>query len=65
MCLPKTFPDGPYKGSVLNKEKFKGLLEEYYELRGWNKETSIPKKDHLIDLGPDFAAEELERMGKY
>ena len=67
---PKRFfeepiPDGPLKGSVFDKDKFKRLLEEYYELRGWDKDTSIPKKNHLVDLGLDFVAEELERMGKY
>ncbi|MGZ5232954.1 MAG: sulfatase-like hydrolase/transferase, partial [Burkholderiales bacterium] len=28
-------PDGPLKGSVLDRSKMKMILEEYYELRGW------------------------------
>ena len=67
---PKRFfeepiPDGPLKGSLLDENKFKRLLEEYYELRGWDKSSSIPAKDKLLELSLYDAAEELERMGKY
>ena len=67
---PKRFfeepiPDGPFKGSVLNENKFNRLLEEYYGLRGWDTFTSIPTKNKLLELGIDNAAEELARMGKY
>jgi aldehyde:ferredoxin oxidoreductase len=58
-------PDGPFKGSVLDENKFQQLLGEYYKLRGWEKSSSIPTKDKLIELGLNDAAEELERMGKY
>lgn len=30
---------------------FDDLMNEYYELRGWDKGTGIPKKEKLIDLG--------------
>jgi len=67
---PKRFfeepiPDGSFKGSLLDKNQFKRILEEYYGLRGWQKSTSIPTKEKLIELGLDDAAEELERMGKF
>ncbi len=58
-------PDGSFKGSVLDEKTFKRLLEEYYELRGWDRKTSIPTKEKLTALGLDDAAAELERMGKF
>jgi aldehyde:ferredoxin oxidoreductase len=30
---------------------FDALMNEYYELRGWDKRTGIPKKKKLIELG--------------
>ena len=58
-------PDGPFKGAVLDENTFERLLEEYYALRGWDKSSSIPTREKLLELGLDDAAEELERMGKY
>jgi aldehyde:ferredoxin oxidoreductase len=47
----ETLADGPNKGAVLSKEEIDKLLDEYYELRGWDKETSIPSKKKLAELG--------------
>ena len=58
-------PDGPLKGSLLDPNKFNQLLEQYYELRGWDKSSSIPTKAKLLELGLSDAAEELEQMGRY
>ena len=67
---PKRFfeepiPDGPFKGSMLDEDTFRQLLEEYYEQRGWDKRSSIPTNDKLLELGLNDVADELERMGKY
>ncbi|HUL31566.1 MAG TPA: aldehyde ferredoxin oxidoreductase C-terminal domain-containing protein, partial [Thermodesulfobacteriota bacterium] len=40
-------PSGPAKGKVAQLGK---MLPEYYELRGWDKE-SVPTKERLKDLG--------------
>ena len=58
-------PDGPFKGSVLDKNQFNRLLDEYYRLRGWEKISSVPGKAKLMELGLQDAAHELENMGKY
>ena len=42
---------GPAKGTVLLREDMDRLLDEYYELRGWDVKTGIPKKERLTDLG--------------
>jgi len=65
--LPSKFyespvPDGPAKGSILSKEKMNDLLDEYYDLRGWNKDTGIPTKRKLRELGLDDVADELSKM---
>jgi aldehyde:ferredoxin oxidoreductase len=32
------------------------MLDYWYELRGWNKETGIPTKEKLKELGLEYAA---------
>jgi aldehyde:ferredoxin oxidoreductase len=41
---------GPPKGKFLPKELFEKMLDEYYELRGWNK-NGIPTVETLRRLG--------------
>ncbi|ASJ07673.1 tungsten-containing formaldehyde ferredoxin oxidoreductase [Thermococcus pacificus] len=54
---------GPYKGQHLDREKYDGLLSEYYRMRGWD-ERGIPKKETLEKLGLDFVVPELEQVTK-
>lgn len=54
--LPKKFfeqplPKGMYEGAVLDKDKFEQMKDEYYELRGWDKQTGIPTQEKLAELG--------------
>ncbi len=54
--LPKKFfeeplPKGMYERAVLDKNKFEEMKDEYYELRGWDKQTGIPTKEKLEELG--------------
>jgi aldehyde:ferredoxin oxidoreductase len=46
-------PDGKYKGEKLDREKFEQMLDDYYDLRGWNKE-GVPTEETLkkFDLLP-------------
>jgi len=48
---------GPGKGSVLDQEEFKKLLEDYYLKRGWDPKTSKPEKEKLESLGLAFTLE--------
>ena len=63
--LPKKFFDqplthGPYKGEVMDKDKFERMKDEYYDIRGWDQETGIPTREKLEELGlGDVAAEVL------
>ncbi len=59
--LPERFlepiPDGPQKGAVSHVQQ---LLPEYYSLRGWNKDGTIPK-GKLKQLGLENAKVVLVR----
>jgi aldehyde:ferredoxin oxidoreductase len=36
---------------VVDKEIFGQMLDEYYEIVGWDKKTGIPTDSRLIELG--------------
>jgi len=55
---------GPGKGESLDREKFDKMLSEYYELRGWNHQTGLPRKRRLVDIGLRKVAMELEKDGR-
>jgi aldehyde:ferredoxin oxidoreductase len=38
-------------GNVLDKDKFKEMLKEYYRLRGWDEKKGRPRSDTLRNLG--------------
>jgi aldehyde:ferredoxin oxidoreductase len=42
---------GPSKGQVVDKASFEKMLDEYYEIVGWEKTTGIPKDEKLGELG--------------
>jgi aldehyde:ferredoxin oxidoreductase len=53
---------GPYKGEVLDREKFEEMKDEYYQIRGWNKETGVPTREKLVELNLAAVADEV--LGK-
>jgi len=64
--LPRRFieepmPEGPGKGQTVNLDL---MLDEYYDLRGWDRETGIPRKETLERLGLIKEIEDLRRMGR-
>ena len=40
-------------GNMLDRDKFTGMLKEYYRLRGWDEETGLPHGQTLTDLDLD------------
>ncbi len=42
-----------YIGNMLDRDKFKSMLKEYYRLRGWDEETGLPRSETLAALGLD------------
>jgi aldehyde:ferredoxin oxidoreductase len=47
--------EGPSKGSYVSQAELDLLLDDYYEIRGWNKE-GIPTVDKLKELGMEDLA---------
>jgi len=50
---------GKFKGEVLDREKFEAMKDEYYEIRGWDKETGVPTREKLVELGLEDVAQDL------
>ncbi len=46
-------PEGPAKGEFISRQEFNKMLDEYYQLHGWD-ENGIPKKKTLRRLGLDL-----------
>jgi len=49
-----------HKGAAVDREKFEKMMDEYYELRGWDVETGYLKKEQLTELG---LADIIEQLG--
>ncbi len=53
--MTEPIPDGPSKGMYCPKDELESMKDEYYDLRGWDKETGVPAKKKLEEL--DLAQE--------
>jgi aldehyde:ferredoxin oxidoreductase len=51
--MQEPLPDGVAKGQMIAKDKLDEMLNEYYALRGWDK-NGIPTQEKLKEL--DLAA---------
>ncbi len=60
----EAIPDGPKKGQIVTNDQWTDLLNEYFNLRGWNIETAIPTRVKLEELGLKYVADELEEITK-
>ncbi|MFC2045398.1 aldehyde ferredoxin oxidoreductase family protein [Chloroflexota bacterium] len=55
---------GPWDGLAFDREKWDKMLDEYYDLVGWDKETGVPTRAKLEELGLQDVTRELEKLGK-
>jgi aldehyde:ferredoxin oxidoreductase len=55
----------PYVGKkqALDRRKFAALLDEYYELRGWDQSTGLPTREKLDELDLVDVADDLAEKG--
>jgi aldehyde:ferredoxin oxidoreductase len=58
--MKEPVPTGLHKGKRLDKKKFAGMLDDYYQIVGWDKKTGIPKRSTLEALDLKDVADELE-----
>jgi aldehyde:ferredoxin oxidoreductase len=42
---------GPSKGQIVDRASFDRMVEEYYQLAGWDRETGVPTQEKLKALG--------------
>lgn len=49
--MEEAIPDGPSKGQRITSDDLNKMLDEYYEVRGWDKENGVPKREKLQELG--------------
>lgn len=62
--LMEPLPDGQFAGKPFTQEMLDNMLDNFYELRGWDKKTAIPTRAKLESIGLKSVADELERLGK-
>jgi len=55
---------GPCAGAKCDKDKWDEMLDRYYELHGWDKETGWQTGKCLTELGMDDVADRLQKVGK-
>jgi aldehyde:ferredoxin oxidoreductase len=51
------------KGTVVDREEFAKMLSEYYELRGWDRESGLQTKEKLVELDLGDVVENLAQRG--
>ena len=66
---PKRFREegvksGPYKGFKIDENKYNEMLDEFYELWGWDKKTGMQTRTGLEKLGLKDIAEKLAKQDK-
>ena len=57
-------PTGNLAGWKIDVARYNKMLDEYYDLHGWDKETSFPTRNALEVLGLEGVAADLENIGK-
>ncbi|NIS60681.1 MAG: aldehyde ferredoxin oxidoreductase [Proteobacteria bacterium] len=48
--MEEPLPEGMAKGRVITPEMYDEMLNEYYQVRGWDS-TGIPKRETVLELG--------------
>jgi aldehyde:ferredoxin oxidoreductase len=62
--LNEPIPTGKLAGWGIDSTKWNKMLDEYYELHGWDVETGYPRRETLERYGLAYVADDLERIGK-
>lgn len=57
-------PDGKYKGELIDPAQWERMLDEYYRLRGWDK-NGVPTIEKLTQLNLKEIADSLKQAGIY
>ncbi len=55
---------GSVAGWRIDEAKWNMMLDIYYDLHGWDRATSFPKKETLVNIGLEYVADDLQKIGK-
>jgi len=56
--LTEPLPDGPAKGRRVDPAAFAEMLDQYYDLMGWDRATGNPTRAKLLELGLDWTRQD-------
>jgi aldehyde:ferredoxin oxidoreductase len=60
--LMEPLPDGAFAGKPFGPDILDSMLDNYYELRGWDRKSGIPTRATFQRLGLGDVADELNKM---
>jgi aldehyde:ferredoxin oxidoreductase len=53
---------GPLKGKVFDEEIIEKMLDQYFELRGFDPKTALPTEKGLVEVGLEDVAEDFKKL---
>ena len=53
-----------FRGNILDRKKYEDMRDEYYDLRGWDRETGLQKEETLRRLNMGDLADDLKKNGR-
>jgi len=59
--LEEPLPDGPTRGAFVKRSDFEKMLDEFYEISGWDK-TGTPTDAKLKELGLEDIVEDVQKL---
>ncbi len=62
--MNEPIPSGSLKGWKMDAKSYNRMLDKYYDLHGWDRETSYPRRETLENLGLVSVADDLAEIGK-
>ncbi|MFX1485761.1 MAG: aldehyde ferredoxin oxidoreductase family protein [Promethearchaeota archaeon] len=65
--IPKRIQEVPHFGAYANVKEtairnYNAMLDEYYKLRGWNRENGVPTQEKLKELGLEDVYSQISRL---
>ena len=62
--MEESAKSGPYAGHKCDRDRWDEMLDRFYELHGWDKETGLQTRRCLAELGMEDVAKQLEEVNK-
>jgi aldehyde:ferredoxin oxidoreductase len=59
--IKQSLPSGPAKGQKFEKKELDGMIDQYYDLRGWDQKTGLHLKERLKKLDMKDVLSDLKK----